>query len=62
MVFEAKSPAASFLERNNGLECWLIQIVAVLAAGEEIRIRTARIHCKGDAERVVNSSLHGVAS
>lgn len=63
-VFEAKSPAASPLERNNELDYWLRQIeLQCRPTDDETRIRAARMHCKGDVERVINSSLFfGVVS
>lgn len=55
-LFEAKTPAADALQRNNEVDHWIRQI-ELQVSGDGARIRAARIHCRGDAERVINSPL-----
>lgn len=55
-VFEAKTPASNALQRNNEVDHWIRQI-ELQVTDNHTRIRAARIHCRGDAERVINSPL-----
>ncbi|XP_063589299.1 uncharacterized protein LOC134766364 [Penaeus indicus] len=50
-LFETKTPAAEALQRNHEMDHWIRQI-EMQVSGDAVRI-----HCRGDAERVINSPL-----